>query len=238
MAKKPIRKLVAYNPLAKRELGASVAKSLLEQPISILPPEEIFEGAGIYAIYYIGDFPAYGFIREANENNRWSLPIYVGKAVPKGARKGGFGLDIEPGTVLYSRLREHADTLVGAGFDLKDFACRYLSVEDIWIPLSENLLIEMFQPLWNSLLDGFGNHDPGSGRYGGMRPPWHVVHPGIQWAAKCQQHAKSPAEFLHEIDAFREGRLKPKLSAREIVIKEALESGDDQPELFSTSSLE
>lgn len=170
MATKQIRKLKTYNPLAKRELGASVAKSLLEQPITALPPGDVFEGAGIYAIYYTGDFPAYDFIREANEGGKWELPIYVGKAVPKGARKGGFGLDIAPGTVLYSRLREHAETLAGVNLSLKDFACRYLAVEDIWIPLGENLLIEMFQPLWNSVLDGFGNHDPGRGRYKGMRP--------------------------------------------------------------------
>ncbi|HTG44211.1 MAG TPA: Eco29kI family restriction endonuclease [Verrucomicrobiae bacterium] len=227
MAKNPIRKLETYNPLAKRELGASVAKSLLEQPISVLPPKEIFEGAGIYAIYYMGAFASYDFIREANEHGKCSLPIYVGKAVPKGARKGGFGLDIAPGTVLCSRMREHAETLRGAKFNLKDFACRYLAVDDIWIPLGENLLIEMFQPLWNSVLDGFGNHDPGSGRYKGMRPPWHVVHPGISWAAKCRQHSRSAAEFLRDVEAFKRGQLKPKLTPEEIVIKEASESEDE-----------
>jgi hypothetical protein len=227
MAKKQIRRLEAYNPLAKRELGASVAKSLLEQPISVLPPKEIFQGAGIYAIYYVGSFPAYDFIRKANQGGKWELPIYVGKAVPKGARKGGFGLDMAPGTVLCSRLREHADTLIGANLPLKDFACRYLAVEDIWIPLGENLLIEMFQPLWNSVLDGFGNHDPGSGRYNGMRPPWHVVHSGIAWAAKCQHHSKSVEDFFRDIAAFRKGQLKPALTSEEIVIKEATESDEN-----------
>jgi hypothetical protein len=83
MAKKQIRKLHAYNPLAKRELGASVAKSLLEQPLSNLPPNEAFEGAGIYAIYYTGNFPAYDFIKKANQDGKCELPIYVGKAVQK-----------------------------------------------------------------------------------------------------------------------------------------------------------
>ena len=32
--------------------------------------------------------------------------------------------------------------------------------------------------LWNSLVDGFGNHDPGAGRYKGLRPRWDVLHPG------------------------------------------------------------
>jgi hypothetical protein len=110
---------------------------------------------------------------------------------------------------------------------LNHFACRFLAVDDIWIPLGENLLIEMFQPLWNSVLDGFGNHDPGAGRYNGMRPPWHVVHPGIPWATKCREHSKSAEEFFQEIAAFKTGRLKPKLSPEQIVIKEAQEAGDD-----------
>lgn len=230
MAKRRIQKLETYNPLAKRELGASVAKSLLDQPISSLPPTEVFEGAGIYAIYYVGDFPAYNFIRQANEHGKWELPIYVGKAVPKGARKGGFGLDISPGTVLYSRLREHADTLIAADLPLGHFACRYLAVDDIWIPLGESLLIEMFQPVWNSVLDGFGNHDPGSGRYKGMRPPWHVVHPGVPWAAKCKQHIKKVADFLRDIEAFKAGKLKPKLSPDEIVLDEASKADGEASE--------
>ncbi len=228
MAKKQVRKLTTYNPLAKRELGGSVANSLLQQPISMLPPKEAFEGAGIYAIYYVGNFAAYDFIRKANEGEKWELPIYVGKAVPKGARKGGFGLDTPAGTVLYSRLREHAETLKQANFDLNDFGCRYLAVEDIWIPLGESLLIEWHQPLWNSILDGFGNHDPGGGRYKGMKPPWHVVHPGIPWADKCEVHSKSKEELLREIEDFKNGRLQPKLRADEIVIQESSEWSDEK----------
>ena len=34
-------------------------------------------------------------------------------------------------------------------------------MDDIWIPLGESLLIEMFVPLWNRILDGFGIHDLG-----------------------------------------------------------------------------
>ena len=89
-------------------------------------------------------------------------PIYIGKAVPAGARKGGFGLGASPGLVLYNRLSEHADTIREArsSLDLDHFRCRYIAVEDIWIPLGESMLIEMFSPIWNKLLDGFGNHDP------------------------------------------------------------------------------
>ncbi|WP_367280832.1 Eco29kI family restriction endonuclease [uncultured Chloroflexus sp.] len=38
-------------------------------------------------------------------------PVYVGKAMPPGARIGGFGLNTSPGPVLYNRLREHATSI-------------------------------------------------------------------------------------------------------------------------------
>ena len=44
-----------FNPLDKRHLGESVASAMLKSPIHPLPPEK-FKGAGIYAIYYTGDF--------------------------------------------------------------------------------------------------------------------------------------------------------------------------------------
>ena len=97
-----------FNPLNKKNLGFSVAEAMLEKPIEPLPPVSEFEGAGIYAIYYIGAFPAYKPIADRNKNNRFGCPIYVGKAVPAGARKGGFGLDAPAGKVLYKRLDEHA----------------------------------------------------------------------------------------------------------------------------------
>ena len=70
-----------FNPLDKRHLGASVANALLESEIYSLPPEP-FIGAGVYALYYLGDFPAYEVLAEVNRNGQYACPIYVGKAVP------------------------------------------------------------------------------------------------------------------------------------------------------------
>ena len=168
-----------YNPLDKLRLGESVAKALLARPVSVLPPSETFVGAGIYALYYTGPFAPYLKVRERNAQDRWAAPIYVGEAVPPGARKGGYGLGESPGEVLYRRLRELCDSIEQAeNLSLSDFRCRHLIVDDIWIPLGESLLISMFSPLWNQILDGFGNHDPGAGRYNQQRSPWDVIHPG------------------------------------------------------------
>lgn len=64
-----------FNPLDKRHLGASVANALLESDIYPLPPEP-FVGAGVYALYYVGDFPAYEALADVNRNNQYGLNDY------------------------------------------------------------------------------------------------------------------------------------------------------------------
>ena len=44
-------------------------------------------------------------------------------------------------------------------------------------------MIARFGPVWNSIVDGFGNHDPGAGRRAGMVSRWDVLHPGRAWAS-------------------------------------------------------
>ncbi len=184
---------VPFNPLDKKNLGSSVADALLAQKRNPLPPSARFIAAGVYAIYYRGYFEHYASMGAQNrgQDGKSDLPIYVGKAVPKGARKGGLGFDASMGTVLSDRLKEHAESIGAAkNLEIDDFFCRFLAVDDIWIPLGESLLIEMFSPLWNRCIDGFGNHDPGAGRYQGKMPSWDVLHPGHPWAARLQAGKK------------------------------------------------
>jgi hypothetical protein len=149
-----------------------------------------------------GAFPLYGPISERNADGRFELPIYVGKAVPPGARKGGFGLGIDPGAALFKRLAEHAKSIEQAeNLDIKDFYCRFLVVDDIWIPLGESLLIAKFSPLWNQWVDGFGNHDPGKGRYNQERSRWDVLHPGRGFALKCAERQESQEQISIEVQA-------------------------------------
>lgn len=187
----------AFNPLDKRNLGQSVAEALLGKPSHSLQPAP-FTGAGIYAIYYSGPLPLYAPISKPKSGGV-ATPIYVGKAVPEGARKGGYGLGSTPGFVLHRRLAEHAKSVEQAkDLSLADFACKCLIVDDIWIPLGESLLIEQFKPLWNMVVDGFGNHDPGSGRYKQQQSPWDILHPGRPWAAKCAP-GKSRVDIENEV---------------------------------------
>ena len=194
--------IVLFNPLDKRHLGESVGQAMLRQSVIPLGNLDVFNGAGIYAIYYTGSFAGYELISESNCNQQFRAPIYVGKAVPKGARKGG-DLYASPGKVLYDRLKQHAKSIEEASnLDIADFHCRYLIDDDSWIPLGESLLIAKFDPLWNKLIDGFGNHDPGKGRHAGLRPRWDVLHPGRLWADRCQVRNESAEQIIREAQDY------------------------------------
>ena len=195
-------KIIPFNPLDKRNLGENVCQAMLRQQVVHMSSILKFRGAGIYAIYFSGRFPAYKPIAMLNRGGAYKAPIYVGKAVPKGSRKGG-ELESAPGNDLYSRLIQHARSIQDASnLEIKDFHCRYLVVDDIWIPLAESLLIATFNPLWNKLVDGFGNHDPGKGRHMGLRPRWDVIHPGRAWAERCQPRTESSTRILGEINDY------------------------------------
>ncbi|MDR1497048.1 MAG: Eco29kI family restriction endonuclease [Puniceicoccales bacterium] len=194
-----------FNPLDKRNLGKSVVDALLER--DAVPMRDItpFRGAGVYAIYYTGDFPAYRPLAALNRKTA-ACPIYVGKAVPKGGRKGvSFDVSSESAS-LFSRLTEHAESIAAvSSLNLDDFSCRSLVVDDIWIPLGETLIIQRFQPLWNQIVEGFGNHDPGRGRYDGMRPSWDELHPGRGWAARCKPAKFSTKQIISKVSEYMGG---------------------------------
>jgi hypothetical protein len=185
-----------YNPLDYDNHGQSVAEALLARPVMPLPKLAPFGGAGIYVVYYTGGFAPYEPLAARNPDGRFAVPIYVGKAVPSGARKGGRGGGAR-GAPLFNRLGEHAASIAQAqNLDAQDFACRYLVVEDIWIPLGEALLIERFQPLWIVIVDGFGNHDPGLDRSSGQRPLWDMLHPGRSWADRLRANRRTLPEII------------------------------------------
>ncbi|WP_368668611.1 Eco29kI family restriction endonuclease [Myxococcus sp. AB025B] len=145
-----------------------------------MPP---FQGSGVYALFYIGSMPEYQALRSPDGKR----PIYVGKAVPEGARKGARNLDVESTArgPLCSRLREHRNSINAAtNLSPADFICRYIVITPVWITMSERFLIENFQPAWNVALEGFGNHAPGKGRKDTDRPLWDILHPGRKWADK------------------------------------------------------
>lgn len=200
-----------YNPLDKLNLAESIKNRILERTPVPLSDTDGITGAGIYLIYYVGSFGAYAPLTAANADDQFALPIYVGKAIPKGGRKGGLTKDSSLGTPLADRLRQHASSIDEAkNLDLADFQFRHLVVEDIWIPLGENMLIETFKPAWNVAIDGFGNKDPGRRRATQYKSPWDVLHEGRKFAEKLADSGVSPDFLAERVGDHLEGRkLKP-----------------------------
>jgi hypothetical protein len=188
-----------FNPLDYENLTKHCVDELMRRTPRPLPIQEKFPGAGVYALFYKGKFPAYR--RVCSPNCEW--PIYVGKAVPKGGRKGG-GVKKGQGrgTELWKRLDEHARSLQEvANLAPSDFLCRFMVVTPLWISMTERFLLETYRPIWNVALDGFGNHDPGAKRHGGMITWWDALHPGRTWAKKLQQ-ARSAKDAQSRVEKY------------------------------------
>jgi hypothetical protein len=210
-----------FNPLDKLNLAKSLAEAMLQTSALPLPPEDDFSGAGIYALYYHGNYAPYRPVAAKNRGKNPTEPIHVGKAVPPGARKGGFGLGIDPGRSLLKRLREHARSINEASnLQAKDFSCRYLVCDDIWIPLGEALLIGRFQPPWNVLIQGFGIHTPGRGRKKQVRSMWDTIHVGRKFAEGLPSNPISEATILKRLNDFFKGEKVPVLTPEQAILEE------------------
>lgn len=212
-------KMEPYNPLDKINLGRSVANALLTSELLTIPPDS-FRGAGIYAIYYFGDNPLYSFVSDFNndkaQDGEW--PIYIGKAGGSGSRKGMINVG-DTGTSLFNRIRKHAYSIeLGAGLDLADFKCRYLTIDSIWIPLGEQLLIQKFKPVWNNTIDGFGNNDPGLGRKAQRTSPWDLLHPGRGYA-----NQDTGNKLIPDLEAYKQ----EVITAQRAIYQELIHSETD-----------
>ncbi|OUC79484.1 Eco29kI family restriction endonuclease [Gordonia lacunae] len=194
-----------FNPLDHYNLARAVASQIEESellPLDVAATyvrSNTFPGAGVYAIYYDGDFEPYSRLAAANADGP-KYPIYVGQAIPEGGRMGLNDGGVET-KALSKRLREHRTSIIQAeNLDIAHFQMRWLIVEDIWITLGESAMIRRYRPVWNAVVDGFGNHNPGSKRVEGLRSQWDTIHPGRSWAHKFPARP-SGADLLIAQDA-------------------------------------
>lgn len=173
-------------------------------PVHTLPPPEQFKGAGVYAIYYIGSNPLYKQYADWNRLS-YNAPIYVGKAVPKGWRQAR---NSDNTLKLFHRLKEHGRSIaVVSDLNPSDFMCRFVIFESAgsdMIGTIEAALIKLHKPLWNSCVDGFGNHDPGKGRYEQAKSDWDVLHSGRVWADRLNGIPNSYESILENINTHLE----------------------------------
>lgn len=175
------------------------AQQLLNGPIYNLNNIPTFNGSGVYAIFLIdkSDSPYAERTRDYS-----CTPIYVGKAVPKGSRQGTN--ETPNNRTLRSRLTKHAKSINHAeNLDISKFACRFIILPDAYsglIPAIETYIIRKCTPLWNSRIDGFGNNDPGNGRYNQSPSEWDILHPGRPYAEKCTGIRPSIDTILLKLD--------------------------------------
>ncbi|MEY4589935.1 MAG: hypothetical protein RL497_2011 [Pseudomonadota bacterium] len=198
--------------LYKNEIFVELVKDAVRffngTPVQPLPPSETFIGTGVYALYYTGSHELY---RRYAELNRlaYSHPIYVGKAVPKGWRQSRVSDAGAQTKELFSRLKEHTRSIAaGAGLSIEHFSCRFVIFEhegSDMISTIEAALIKHHRPLWNTALDGFGNHDPGRGRYEQAKSDWDVIHAGRAWADKCNGKSKLKKIIINNIENHMQG---------------------------------
>jgi hypothetical protein len=207
------REETPYNPLDKRNLAESVAEAMLARPLESLPPPASFIGAGIYALYYVGNFEPYKRLSKLNKeamerDPSLMVPIYVGIARPEGARTGLTSLESTTSKALYGRLGDHSRKIrTVENLKIEDFYCRYLVVDDIWTPLGETLLISTYYPLWNRRLAGFGNNAPGKGRELQKNSSWHIMHPGKNWSTRLQASKIKTVDLEKEVKEHWEKHL-------------------------------
>lgn len=194
----PIRQPVSvFDPGNPKVVGRFVSLALVAQqkhPLSEIPRSY---GSGVYAIYYTGSFAPYAPL------SRSETPIYVGQAAPlvNNARTPR-----EQGARLCSRLSDHRKNIAKAAdtLDLNDFEFRSLVVQSGWETASEDYLIHLFRPIWNSevnILYGLGKHGDDAATRGNKRSPWDTLHPGRAWAAKTAVDAKTVPLILDELNA-------------------------------------
>lgn len=211
----PIKQPTAFfDPADPRLFGTVAAVALLGQdriPLGDLGQRK-FYGAGVYAIYYSGDFSTYSPI------SRTETPIYVGKADPatRAARTPR-----EQGARLANRLDEHRKNVeLANNLDVRDFNCRYLPIATGWQEAAESALIALFNPIWNKeskVLLGFGKHGDSSDTRKNKRSPWDVMHQGRRWAvAENIIDAKSVDQIASDVAAHYE-RNKPICTVQEVL---------------------
>jgi len=186
-----------FDPSNPAVVGRFIALAMIAQPRVPLSNVGRFYGSGVYAVYFIGDFPAYAPIRNTE------TPIYVGKADPETdtARK-----PIEQGERLAGRLKDHLRNIRKAGDTLKieEFEYRALVVQSGWQAAAEDYLIHLFKPIWNmetNICYGLGKHGDAPGTRANLRSPWDTLHPGRDWAHRDpnMKDARTPEQILDDL---------------------------------------
>lgn len=156
---------------------------LEKSPHYLLKDVHGIEGNGVYAIFYHGasnDF--YDLLQK--KYGLFNKPVYVGKAVPSGWRSRRTKTN-DDSFNLEKRIKEHLSSLnIVQNLNVDDFSCQYVVLDPGLIASVEAEAIRRYEPFWNTVVEGFGNHNVGKNRLNQIRSDWDTLHPGRTWALK------------------------------------------------------
>ena len=166
-----IRDAQEFHPLGETlnreaEITEDIARRLLANgPFCLTSAKDCsFSGSGVYCLE--GPVPLHEPL--------WGI-LYIGKSQHKGRRKG---LDTEGGCALSGRLKRHLRSITQTSINPEDVNFRFLVLPTQWVSFAEHKLIELFRPVWNVCLDGFGNNPQGSRRATQESSAWDTWYPG------------------------------------------------------------
>lgn len=178
--------LVEYAPLCEKNLQRIqlelIRRLLASGPHSFIDlNESIFEGDGVYALYYCGDFKDYLPIQSPGAK----IPIYIGKAGRSESDRRG----------IHSRLREHYHSIGQTNLGLENFVYRFTLLNAHLVELAEKMLIKAYRPIWNEALTGLGRARPG--QWGTKVSSFDTKHPGRQFTG---EYTPQTTRTMEEVD--------------------------------------
>ena len=173
-----------FDPLSEEAIDNSILSAFKSQYTTRLDREiPYFSGEGIYAITYFGSLPMYA---EICHN-----VIYVGMSKRRSSRSS-----LKPSkSPLYSRIKNHINSISQAtNLNPSWFEVSWLEMTEMFIDRGEQILLDTYKPIWNCVISGFGNNNPGSGRRAQKLSEWDMLHPGRLWASSHPTPSKIDLE--------------------------------------------
>jgi hypothetical protein len=165
---------VEFHPLGEASpqedaLTLSLGRMLLKSGPFWLPTVNkwLFSGSGVYMLE--GPVPSREDLHGV---------LYIGKSEHKGRRKGMKAKDGD--RALSERLKIHYKSVRKTTENLnpRDLTVRFIVLPPQWVGFAEHKLIELFQPVWNVCLYGFGNKPQGIRQRAVQRSsPWDTWYP-------------------------------------------------------------
>lgn len=202
-----------FDPLSTEQLTRIICRQFEEQPsYSLATDLPEFDGAGLYAVYYEGaTLDLYARL------SGLAIPLYVGQARSHNSATGVGRRDPRP---LWSRVAEHRRSISEARLSVSEFGVRLLKMPDVHIDMGEDGLRRGYQPVWNSILTGFGSHEQGPRTRRSSRSKWDTVHAGRSRTFGESSHKDTElienvrAKIRQQIDTFadlpwHQGALRP-----------------------------